>query len=67
MQRVMENGKAVVRSSAHESARYAKERLDRLAVEHKRFEFPHIYKVGISSKLLGLRTRLVEEFQQQSR
>ena len=65
MQKVMEGGKPMVKSAAQESARYAKERLSRLAVEHKRFEFPHIYRVGISQKLLSLRTRLVEEFQQQ--
>lgn len=66
MQRVMENGKALVRSSPKESAAYAKERLAHLAPEHKRFEFPHIYKVGISSKLLSLRAKIVEDFQRQS-
>jgi nicotinate phosphoribosyltransferase len=66
MRRVMEGGKTIVRSTPQESARYAKERLSHLASEHKRFEFPHIYKVGISQKLLNLRARLVEEFQQRS-
>ncbi len=64
MHRVMEGGKTIVRSSAQESAQYAHKRLSHLAGEHKRFEFPHIYRVGISQKLLSLRTRLVEEFQQ---
>ena len=65
MRTVMKNGEPVVKSTAQESAAYAKERLLHLAPEHKRFEFPHIYRVGISHKLLALRTRLVEDFQQQ--
>ena len=65
MHKVMEGGKTIVKSSAQESAHYAQERLSHLAGEHKRFEFPHIYRVGISQKLLSLRARLVEEFQQQ--
>jgi nicotinate phosphoribosyltransferase len=65
MQKVMEGGKTIHKSSLQESARYAQERLSHLADEHKRFEFPHIYRVGISQKLLSLRARLVEELQQQ--
>jgi nicotinate phosphoribosyltransferase len=63
MHRVMEKGKVLVKSSAQESAAYAKERLTHLPTEHKRFEFPHLYKVGISQKLMELRTKLVDEFQ----
>jgi nicotinate phosphoribosyltransferase len=62
MQRVMDRGKTVLRSTAQESAEYARERLSHLAPEHKRFEFPHIYKVGISQKLLSTRAKLVEGF-----
>jgi nicotinate phosphoribosyltransferase len=65
MQRVMEKGKTIVKSSARESAAYAKERLTHLPAEHKRFEFPHLYKVGISQKLMALRAKLVDEFQQE--
>lgn len=65
MHKVMEKGKTIARSSAQESALYARERLSHLAGEHKRFEFPHIYRVGISQKLLSLRAKLVEGFQQQ--
>ncbi|NMM48765.1 nicotinate phosphoribosyltransferase [Marinigracilibium pacificum] len=36
----------------------AKENLSRLPVEHKRFNYPHIYKVGISEQLLDLRQSL---------
>ncbi|HCA79620.1 MAG TPA: nicotinate phosphoribosyltransferase [Bacteroidetes bacterium] len=66
MQKVMENGEIISRSTAQESAAYAKERLMHLASEHRRFEFPHIYRVGISQKLLSLRAQLVENFQQHS-
>jgi nicotinate phosphoribosyltransferase len=65
MQKVMDDGKTIIKSSAQESATYARERLSHLAGEHKRFEFPHIYRVGISQKLLNLRAKLVDGFQQQ--
>ncbi|MBM4159567.1 MAG: nicotinate phosphoribosyltransferase [Ignavibacteria bacterium] len=64
MKTVMKEGKVLVRSSAQQSAEYAKERLSRLAAEHKRFENPHIYKVGITEQLMHLRTKLVDEFHQ---
>jgi nicotinate phosphoribosyltransferase len=63
MRQHMINGTTTIKSTPRESAKYAQERLKHLAPEHKRFEFPHIYKVGISQDLLNLRTRLVEEFQ----
>jgi nicotinate phosphoribosyltransferase len=63
MHRVMEKGKTILKSSAQESAAYARERLTHLPTEHKRFEFPHLYKVGISQKLIALRSKLVDEFQ----
>lgn len=47
--------------SPKESARYAKERLQFLNPEHKRFDNPHIYKVGISKKLMDLRDSLTQE------
>jgi len=43
-----------------ESAKYANERLYKLNPEHKRFDNPHIYKVGISEKLMNLRDKLTE-------
>lgn len=65
LQVVMENGRSRLYHTPQESARYAKERLARLAPEHRRFEFPHIYKVGISQELMTLRTQLVEQIQRQ--
>ncbi len=62
LHKVMESGKIVLAQSTLESAAYARERLAQLAPEHKRFEYPHIYKVGITPALMHLRTTLVEEF-----
>jgi nicotinate phosphoribosyltransferase len=45
-------------------ARFAAERLAHLSPEHKRFEFPHVYKVGVSARLLNLRSALYESLQQ---
>lgn len=47
--------------SVSEISEYAKERLSNLPDEHKRFENPHIYKVGISSKLMELRNEIVTQ------
>ncbi|HEY9487934.1 MAG TPA: nicotinate phosphoribosyltransferase [Chryseosolibacter sp.] len=44
--------------SLKEIAAYCKDRMNRLAPEHKRFEYPHIYKVGISARLRNLRNEL---------
>lgn len=56
---VMEDGKpATAPATAGESARYAEERFAQLNPEHKRFENPHIYKVGISTRLMELRDEL---------
>ncbi|HAL55194.1 MAG TPA: nicotinate phosphoribosyltransferase [Bacteroidetes bacterium] len=65
LQMVMENGKTILTHSAQESASYARERMNHLALEHKRFEYPHIYKVGITPNLMSLRAKLVDEFQRQ--
>jgi nicotinate phosphoribosyltransferase len=44
-----------------ESAAFARQRLDKLDPEHKRFDNPHIYKVGISRKLMKLRNNLIDK------
>jgi nicotinate phosphoribosyltransferase len=63
LEKVMENGKAL-QEMQHpaESYKYLKKRLDSLPSEYKRFENPHIYKVGLSSKLNGLRDKLIQKF-----
>ena len=63
LQVVFENGlPAVSIPTAQESAVYAKQRLELLNPEHKRFDNPHVYKVGISGNLLELRNKLMSNY-----
>ena len=59
--KVMEKGKIIIdRKKPVEIAEYVRSRLKQLPDEHKRFENPHIYKVGISKKLMDLRSEIIE-------
>ena len=59
----MENGQRVNRPfSLSEIRQYSQGRLEKLPQEYKRFDNPHIYKVGISNKLQNERDRLIDEF-----
>jgi nicotinate phosphoribosyltransferase len=63
LQKVMENGERVNKpKTLAEIAEYSINRLRRLPEEYKRFDNPHIYKIGISKKLETERNRLVDEF-----
>jgi nicotinate phosphoribosyltransferase len=63
LQIVMENGERVNGpKTLSEIAHYSSGRLMRLPEEYKRFDNPHIYKIGISKKLETERNRLVDEF-----
>jgi nicotinate phosphoribosyltransferase len=63
----MENGEIKIENrSVKEISGYVKERLLLLPDEHKRFENPHIYKIGISKKLCELRDNLIEELTNQN-
>jgi nicotinate phosphoribosyltransferase len=55
---VMAKGR-IVRDSPplSQTAQYSRERLEMLPAEYKRFENPHVYKVGISSRLKDLKGR----------
>ena len=58
----MDEGKRLSASQTpYEIAAYVQERLALLPDEHKRFEYPHIYKVGASKALLDVRDKLVNE------
>jgi nicotinate phosphoribosyltransferase len=60
--RVMSRGRTVYNPpSLPHTARYLQDRLKMLPEEYKRFENPHIYKVGISSSLKALRDRLIAQ------
>ena len=62
--KVMEEGKRLVSLNVQEAAAYAKERLTKLSPERKRFENPHIYKVGMSQKLMETRNHLIQKYQE---
>ncbi|KJS32510.1 MAG: nicotinate phosphoribosyltransferase [Desulfatitalea sp. BRH_c12] len=63
LHRVMQNGLLTSDPpSLPQTAQYCRERLALLPVEYKRFDNPHIYKVGISTKLKTLRDRLIAQY-----
>jgi nicotinate phosphoribosyltransferase len=60
--KVMDKGRIISqRKKPAEVADYVHARLAQLPDEHKRFESPHIYKVGISRKLMDLRSAIIDE------
>ncbi len=60
--KVMDKGRIVMdRKKPAEIAKYVCARMGQLPDEHKRFENPHIYKVGITRKLMDLRSEIVDE------
>ena len=64
LKKVVENGETKIEyQSVYDISQYAKNRLELLPEEHKRFENPHIYKVGISKKLLKLKDSLINGFE----
>src|SRR5690554_2536895 len=57
---VMVNGKGTIgKKTINEIAAFTKERLKLLPAEYKRFENPHIYKVGLSEALKSQRDKLI--------
>jgi nicotinate phosphoribosyltransferase len=62
MHGVMKDGKRMMaKRTPYEIAAYVQERLALLPDEHKRFEYPHIYKVGVSKALLDMREAMINE------
>jgi len=58
----IENGKIKEREKdVNQIKNYAIKRMKQLPDEHKRFEKPHIYKVGISEKLNNIRNDMVNQ------
>ncbi|MEX0609821.1 MAG: nicotinate phosphoribosyltransferase [Balneolaceae bacterium] len=47
--------------TAKESAQFAKKQLMKLNPEHKRFDNPHVYKIGISKELQSLQDELIKK------
>ena len=63
LQAVMENGKRCLpKRSLFEIAKYCQNQISHLPDAFKRFENPHRYQVGISTKLRDQRNALIEEF-----
>jgi nicotinate phosphoribosyltransferase len=63
LQTVMEKGVRSLKSkSLSEIRKYSSERINRLPAEYKRFNNPHLYKVGLSDRLRNERDRLVDAF-----
>ncbi len=64
--KVMESGDRTSPKRKIESvAVYARQRLAVLPGEHKRFENPHVYKVGLSGRLAALRDDLVRHYRKE--
>ncbi|MAP81266.1 MAG: nicotinate phosphoribosyltransferase [Aequorivita sp.] len=60
LQTVIEQGKRCLdRKTVSEIANYAKDRLALLPDEYKRFQNPHIYKIGLSTQLKEQRDQLI--------
>lgn len=67
LHKVMEDGKVFgPKPTLKETAAYCKDRLGMLPPEYKRFEYPHLYKVGISDKLRSMRNDLVNRYRGKS-
>ncbi len=63
LEKVMENGLRLKHTpTLNQISGYSKGRLEKLPVEYKRFDNPHIYKIGITAKLQSERDRLINEF-----
>lgn len=65
LNKVMGNGKKMIEDQQPQQiAQYVQERLKELPEEHKRFNNPHIYKIGISEKLQSVRNELRKKYKQ---
>ena len=62
---VMENGRIIHSRSLDEIAKHTTERLRMLPTEYKRFDNPHIYKIGISEKLRDEKNHLKNQYKKQ--
>ncbi len=68
LKKVVENGEVLLMNkTVQQIAEYNQFRFSQLPDEHKRFEFPHIYKVGISPELRKLRDELMKKNKEEQR
>lgn len=47
-------------TTVKESAQYCKQQLQKLNPEYKRFDNPHVFKVGVSTKIKALRNQIIQ-------
>ena len=67
LEKMVENGERLAEPRPlDEIAEYSRNRLSKLSGEYKRFENPHIYKVGLSQALKKERDRLVEQYEEKT-
>src|SRR5690606_29364334 len=63
LHKVMKNGKRLFKpKKLIDIAQFSQQRLRLLSEEFKRFNNPHIYKIGLSDKLNNKRNQLIEEY-----
>jgi nicotinate phosphoribosyltransferase len=63
LQKIMKDGKSLLKKQEPKDvAAYVQKRMQQLPDEHKRFNNPHIYKVGISESLQELRSDLRKKY-----
>jgi len=66
LQKVMDNGRIITKNKSPLAIHhYLKERIQLLPSEHQRFISPHIYKVGVSEKLMETRNYLTKQLKVQ--
>jgi nicotinate phosphoribosyltransferase len=62
LQKVIDDGNVLSTvSEISDISNYRKQSLSKLSEEHKRFDNPHIFKVGITPELLKLRDQLLDQ------
>ena len=63
LEKIMKDGKSLLKKQEPKDvAAYVQKRMQQLPDEHKRFNNPHIYKVGISESLQELRSDLRKKY-----
>ncbi len=63
--KVIDKGQRLkVEDSVQKIAACTRQQLAHLPPEHKRFEYPHVYKVGLSRKLMARRNDLIHRYRQ---
>ncbi|MCL4111319.1 UNVERIFIED_CONTAM: hypothetical protein GTU68_034032 [Idotea baltica] len=61
---MIEGARQESRTTLQEITKFSQSQLKSLPEEYKRFENPHLYKIGISSKLRDARNALIEKYHQ---